>query len=107
MHQMRGAHEEMVKLLTAPTIDRAAIEQARQANIAALDRSSKAMVSGLADAAQVLTPDQRSKVALLIAARDDDRGPGGKHGGWGRHGDWGRRGGDGGGDRDGGPPDHP
>jgi Spy/CpxP family protein refolding chaperone len=96
-HQMRDSHDQLRTLLTAPTIDRAAIEQARVAQIAALDQSSKTVLNGLADAAEVLTPDQRAKVALLLAAREGHEHHGmGHHGGGMEHHDGDHHDGDGG-----------
>ena len=58
----RDAGEEMHKLLTAPTIDRAALEKVRAERLAEADRVSKELVNALADVAEVLTPKQREIV---------------------------------------------
>ena len=69
LHQrMEGTHGELHRLLAAPVIDRAALEQLRAARIADIDQASKALVSALADAADVLTPEQRAKIASHMAA---------------------------------------
>ena len=60
-------HAELHRLLLAPTIDRGALEQLRAAKIAELDQASRAMVKAFADAAEVLTPEQRAKVGRLMA----------------------------------------
>ena len=49
----------MHKLLTANTIDRAALEKVRAERLAEADRVSKELVNALADVAEVLTPEQR------------------------------------------------
>jgi Spy/CpxP family protein refolding chaperone len=68
MHEgLKGAHGELHRLLTAPVIDRGALEQLRAARIADLDRASRAMVSAMADAAEVLSPEQRAKLADVMA----------------------------------------
>ena len=73
---MDGLHDEMARthatlhaILTAPRIDRAALEQLRAAEVARLDQSSRSMVAAVADAAEVLTPEQRAKLAALVAER--------------------------------------
>ena len=71
---MAGVHADMAKahgslhaILTAPTVDRAALEQLRAAEIARLDEASRTMTKAIADAAEVLTPEQRAKLATLVA----------------------------------------
>ncbi|HEY1943251.1 MAG TPA: periplasmic heavy metal sensor [Roseiarcus sp.] len=84
-----GDHEALRKqaleLLAAPTIDRAAVERLRLDAVAIFDAKSKAIVGGVLDVADQLTPQQRADLAnqLADAAR---RGP--LMGGWGerRHG---------------------
>ena len=49
--------------LVAPTIDAGAIEKLRQDNLALMDKRSALFTQGLVASAQVLTPDQRQKVA--------------------------------------------
>ena len=71
---MAGVHADMAKthaglhaILAAPSIDRAALEQLRAAEIARLDEASRTMTKALADAAEVLTPEQRAKLAAMMA----------------------------------------
>lgn len=64
---MTRTHAGLHAILTAPTIDRAALEQLRAAEIAKLDDASRAMTKALADAAEVLTPEQRARLATLMA----------------------------------------
>jgi periplasmic protein CpxP/Spy len=59
----RAARAQAVTLLTAPTIDRSAIERLRAENIGLAETASKRIVQALADAAEVLSPEQRRKVA--------------------------------------------
>jgi Spy/CpxP family protein refolding chaperone len=53
-------------LLTAPAIDRAKMEDLRAAQIKSFDESSKRLVTAIADAAEVLSPDQRAALAEEI-----------------------------------------
>ena len=64
-----AARAESRKLLTQPAIDRAAIERARAARMQVAEARSKRMSQAWADAAEVLTPAQRAKLAERLAAR--------------------------------------
>ena len=67
MHDdMRVTHARLHALLTAPTIDREALEALRASTIASMDQASRKMVGAMADAAEVLTPDQRARLATLM-----------------------------------------
>lgn len=76
MGAMHGQmHENMAALhaaLTAPTVDRGALEQVRARQIADLDQASRSMTKALADAADVLRPDQRAKLAGMMAEHHHD-----------------------------------
>lgn len=56
----RGMRDEIMTLLSAPTIDKAAVEKARADHVAMMDTKSKAMTTALLEAADVLTPEQRA-----------------------------------------------
>jgi periplasmic protein CpxP/Spy len=60
---------QAVTLLTAPTIDRSAIERLRAEQIGLAETASKRIAQALADAADVLSPEQRRKVADWMAFR--------------------------------------
>jgi Spy/CpxP family protein refolding chaperone len=64
-----AARERAPALLTQPTIDRAAIEAFRAEQIALADAASKRIAQALADAAEVLTPEQRRKIDEYVTAR--------------------------------------
>jgi Spy/CpxP family protein refolding chaperone len=71
---MRGLHGDMAstharlhQLLTAPTIDRQALEALRASQIASFDQASRKMVDAMADAAEVLTPAQRAVLAKSMS----------------------------------------
>jgi Spy/CpxP family protein refolding chaperone len=68
MHEgMKSVHGDLHRLLTAPVIDRGALEQLRASKIADFDRASRVLVNALADAAEVLTPAQRAKLGAMMA----------------------------------------
>jgi protein CpxP len=71
--KVREARQRGMALLTAPTVDRAAIEKLRAEQIAAADAASKRMSQALADSAEVLTPEQRQKIAQYLERRKDGR----------------------------------
>jgi Spy/CpxP family protein refolding chaperone len=53
--------------LTAPTIDRSAIERLRAEQIGLAETASKRIAQALADTADVLSPEQRRKVTDWMA----------------------------------------
>ncbi len=71
-------------LLTRETVDRAALEKFRTDMLATHDAVSKRLVQAVADAGEVLTPEQRRKIADMVAAHRGHWGGGP----WG-HGPWG------------------
>jgi protein CpxP len=64
----QAARAQAVTLLTAPTIDRTAIERLRSEQIALAETASKRIAQALADAADVLNPEQRRKVSDWITS---------------------------------------
>ncbi|MGD9921977.1 MAG: Spy/CpxP family protein refolding chaperone [Pseudorhodoplanes sp.] len=66
-----AARRQARELLTATTIDRAAIEKLRADQIALADTVSKRITQALGDAAEVLSPEQRRK----LSDRFPPRGP--------------------------------
>ena len=64
---MAQAHASLHAILTGPTVDRGALEQLRVAEIARIDEASKTMTKAIADAAEVLTPEQRAKLGSLMS----------------------------------------
>ena len=65
--RLAGVHGDLHRLLTAPTVDRTALEQLRTARMADIDQATKVMVGAMADAAEVLTPAQREKLGAMMA----------------------------------------
>lgn len=104
--------KQAIDLLRAPTIDKAAVEKLRTDFVSRQDARSKRFVDALLQAADVLTPDQRAKLADRAAFWVAHRpmlggGPGFRHGegrGWG-HGGEGHDGGGHDGDHHGNPDD--
>jgi periplasmic protein CpxP/Spy len=60
-HQANAA--TLHRQLTAATVDRAALEETRQAEMAVADEASKRFVQAVADISEVLTPEQRQALA--------------------------------------------
>ena len=56
----RKMHEKVLELLSAPTIDKAAVEALRTQQVADMESKSKIITSALLEAADVLTPEQRA-----------------------------------------------
>jgi len=67
--KVRDARKRGMDLLSAPTIDRAAIERLRAEQIQAADAASRRVSQALADTAEVLTPEQRKKFAERMQQR--------------------------------------
>jgi hypothetical protein len=67
----RGLHQQMMVLLAAPKIDPAAAEALRQKLIASHDATSKRRLQAMLDAAAVLSPEQRQKLAERLKTRHD------------------------------------
>lgn len=68
------------ELLARSTIDRRALEDLRKQQQTLADRSSQRFTQAMADAAEVLDPQQRAKLAEMMKSRRDGM-RGGRHGG--------------------------
>ena len=71
--QMRQARRQGLELLAAPAIDRPALEKLRATQMQSADTLSRRMLQAMADAAEVLTPEQRAKVAERMKHRMEHR----------------------------------
>lgn len=67
-------HRDLRRLLSAAAIDPAALEQLRAGRVAEVDQASRILVRAMADAAEVLTPEQRAKVADAMSRHPDPKG---------------------------------
>lgn len=67
--KMIDARTRGIKILSAPTVDRAALEALRAEQVAAGDAMSKRLSQLMADAAEVMTPEQRTKLAERVESR--------------------------------------
>lgn len=65
--QLHTGHAQVLSLLAAPTIDRAALEQASATQIAVHDQIAQRMTRLVEDSSVVLTPDQRQKLVAHLA----------------------------------------
>ncbi len=61
--QLQEGHAKAAKLLTAPTIDKVALESVRLDQMRIVDDGSKRILQAIIDSASVLTPEQRTKLA--------------------------------------------
>jgi Spy/CpxP family protein refolding chaperone len=58
-----AARKQLHEILSAPTIDRERLEAVRAGELRLADEASKRILQGVADAAEVLTPEQRAELA--------------------------------------------
>lgn len=67
----RTLRRQMQQALLGPNVDAGAVEALRQQMLAQHDAVSRRVTQALLDAAAVLTPDQRAKLAQAMAQRRD------------------------------------
>lgn len=67
--QHRSSHRLLHEILAAPSIDRNRLETLRADQIRLADEASKRIADAIADAAEVLTPEQRAAVAAEMEQR--------------------------------------
>jgi protein CpxP len=67
--ELVAGRREAVEILTAARIDRAALEAHRARQMQLLTTASERLTPAVADAAEVLTPEQRVKAADRLAGR--------------------------------------
>ena len=58
----RAARTRVIEILSAPAVDRGALEQVRAEELAMAEGASRRVTQALADIADVLTPEQRVKL---------------------------------------------
>jgi Spy/CpxP family protein refolding chaperone len=64
--QLQAAHTQAIEGLTQPNVDRAALEAARATHMQLADQASKRLVQLIADVGEVLTPAQRTALAVHL-----------------------------------------
>jgi Spy/CpxP family protein refolding chaperone len=64
-----GGHKELHQILTGPSIDRNRLEILRSEHLRFADEASRRLTLALADAAEVLTPEQRAAVTEKMAKK--------------------------------------
>lgn len=67
--KLREARKQALDIARASTVDRAAMEKLRAEQLQLADAVSRRMTQALADAADVLTPEQRQKITGRMAER--------------------------------------
>jgi Spy/CpxP family protein refolding chaperone len=65
----RALHEQLRQLFTQPTVDARAVEALRVQMVARHDQASQRMMQAMLDVSRVLTPEQRTKLADVMAQR--------------------------------------
>ena len=83
--QLMAARKRGMELLTAASIDRGAIDKMRGESVQLMDGLSRRMSAHMMDAAEVLTPAQRTIVADKMKQRGERGGQRGHGGGFGGH----------------------
>lgn len=71
--QARATRRRGLELLAAPAVDRNGLEQLRVTQMQLADARSRRVLQAMADAADVLTPEQRTKVAERMKQRMERR----------------------------------
>ena len=67
--QAMETRKQAMELLSAPSVDRAALEKLRASKLQHAEAASRRVTQALGDAAEVLTPEQRKKLAEHVASR--------------------------------------
>jgi Spy/CpxP family protein refolding chaperone len=68
------ARRRAMELLSQPAVDRQALEALRAQELAAAEQASRRMTQAMVDAAEVLSPEQRAKLAERMRQRFGMRG---------------------------------
>ncbi len=67
----REGRQQAIAALAQPQVDRNALEAIRAQQLALADQMSRRLTQSMADVAEVLTPEQRAKVAERMQARHE------------------------------------
>ena len=68
-----ATRNQIREILSAQTIDRKRLESARESELRLADQASQRLFQGIADAAEVLTPEQRAQLAQKMEERHKRR----------------------------------
>jgi Spy/CpxP family protein refolding chaperone len=71
--KLQAGHKQAIELMGGQNVDRAGMEKLRVEQIALADTASKRVTQALGDAADVLTPAQRQKLAERMKERGEHR----------------------------------
>ena len=71
--RFRDGRAQTIALLSQPSVDRAALDTLRATQLQLADEVSRRIAQALADAADVLTPEQRAKLAERAARWQENR----------------------------------
>ncbi len=63
MQQHRDSHQALIAELTKPELNREAFEELRKAKLTHIDTASSRLVDGVISVAEILTPEQRQRLA--------------------------------------------
>lgn len=74
--QHLAARKALAELMARPTVDRAGLEAIRAEQIRLAETASRRMTQAMADSAEVLTPEQRAKLAERMKQFGGRGGPG-------------------------------
>lgn len=72
-------HGQLVEALDAPNLDGSKVEQLRSQSVQLMDRHSSLFTQGMLTTAQVLSPDQRKRLASVLEYHGTGHGPHGEH----------------------------
>jgi periplasmic protein CpxP/Spy len=70
MEAHAGLHQQLHDVLTAETVDRARLETVRAEGVSLADQATKRLARGMADAADILTTQQRAALSQRLEERN-------------------------------------
>ena len=70
MTARKGLHQQLHDVLTAETVDRGRLESVRAEGVSLADQATQRLAQGVADAAEVLTTEQRAALSKRLEERN-------------------------------------